>query len=328
LSLESISQLKISCELDSSELSLQSIIDGYDDAVFICGFDSLIIGFNQSCRKLLADFACYEINSQSFLIDYIDTDNTQLFRSFALSRSQAGIIASRLTLKSKNNNVEKQFQGYFSLVKSAVTKQPAAVLLRLSEHESKLDFRFRDLQLRMKQTQRALKTQRILATIDPLTGLSNRRHFMALAKQALLMQKRLEVNVGVLMLDIDYFKKINDTYGHAAGDAVLIKISKIIKANCREIDLTCRWGGEEFVILSTNAIQEKIVTLAERLRCAIEDEGFFYQGKKIPITISLGLAQAQVDEECEQVIARADDALYKAKNSGRNRLIISQPEVQ
>ena len=285
------------------------------------------MGCNKASVKLLADFINLEVKLGNFLTDCIDTDHHHLLESFNLSRSQSAVVASRLTLQSKNDDSSKEFQAYFSLVKSSNNGRPSAVMLRLSEHESKVDFRFRDLQSRMKQTQRALKTQRILATLDPLTGLSNRRHFMSLAKQALLMQKRMQVNVGLLMLDIDFFKQINDTHGHEVGDLVLKQISQIIQTNCRETDLICRWGGEEFVVLSSSANADDVITLAERLRSAIEQEVFHHEEIEIRITMSLGLANALPDEECDALVKRADYALYKAKNSGRNKLIINQLEA-
>ena len=310
-------------KLDGNELSLQSLINGFNDAIFLCHFDASLLAWNQAAKTLLSDYLCQPCSVGVPLPDILDLDSNKLFDVMQQSRSQTGVIPTRVMLKALNNGQNACFKLYCSVLRSSQNKRPKSIMLRFSLNESKLDFRFRDLQARMQQTQTALKAQRALATLDPLTGLSNRRHFLDLAKQCLLAKKRTDVQISLIMLDIDYFKQINDNYGHAVGDVVLRDISALVKDNCRENDLVCRWGGEEFIVLSTHANHAEATQLAERLRTAIEDGIFDRSNHQLRVTISLGVANAQVDESCEKLINRADEALYKAKLDGRNRAVVA-----
>jgi two-component system cell cycle response regulator len=163
-----------------------------------------------------------------------------------------------------------------------------------------------------------------MAITDGLTGLYNRRymesHLGALVEQAAARGKPLTA----LMLDIDYFKSVNDTYGHDAGDDVLREFSTRIKKSIRGIDLACRLGGEEFVIVMPETDMAVATIVAERLRRRIASEPFaIAQGTKhIEVTISIGLATLDaVDDNAATILKRADQALYRAKRDGRNRVV-------
>lgn len=125
------------------------------------------------------------------------------------------------------------------------------------------------------------------------------------------------------MMDIDYFKKINDRYGHLAGDMVLYKIGKLLKGHIRESDFSCRYGGEEFAMVLPNSNLEEAKRMCERFRELIEGKHFKYDASKFQITISIGIAEydISVDQTLMELIGRADQALYKAKEEGRNRVI-------
>jgi len=123
-----------------------------------------------------------------------------------------------------------------------------------------------------------------------------------------------------MMLDIDHFKKINDTYGHLAGDFVLKEIAKIVKNLIRKSDICGRFGGEEFVILLPNTKLSGAMKLAERIRETIQNHTFDFNGKKINVTVSIGITSVGVNDSYESLISRADEALYEAKEKGRNRI--------
>ncbi|PHR56758.1 MAG: PleD family two-component system response regulator [Robiginitomaculum sp.] len=162
-----------------------------------------------------------------------------------------------------------------------------------------------------------------LAFTDQLTGLFNRRHLDNRLKE-LSNRAGQGVETGViLMIDIDHFKRVNDTWGHQAGDAVLQQIAKHIQSSFRAIDISCRYGGEEFVILMPRADLQSAKAGAERFRKAIEEFEFAIvpDDKTIRITVSGGLAILGAGETGEQALARADAALYHAKKNGRNRMI-------
>ena len=158
------------------------------------------------------------------------------------------------------------------------------------------------------------------ATTDPLTELFNRRHFYELADHELDRSQRVGSPLSFVMLDIDYFKKVNDKFGHLVGDTVLIILAKLLKQQLRSIDLCCRYGGEEFVIClpDTNAVDAKDV--AERIRLAICQESILSTGEPdLFISVSLGVATSLKDEKVEHTLKRADAALYQAKDAGRNQ---------
>lgn len=155
-----------------------------------------------------------------------------------------------------------------------------------------------------------------MAMTDALTGLANRRRAMATIDRAVLLAARSSEPLGLIAFDIDHFKAVNDTYGHQAGDAVLKRVSEITCAQAREGDLVARIGGEEFLWLMPGAGQTILERAAERLRRAIES-GSSVAG--VPaVTVSIGLAERQAGDSALNLYARADDALYKAKESGRN----------
>jgi two-component system cell cycle response regulator len=165
------------------------------------------------------------------------------------------------------------------------------------------------------------------AITDPLTGLFNRRymqsHIATLMEQAASRRKPL----AAMVIDIDYFKSINDNYGHDAGDEVLKDFALRLKRSIRGIDLACRYGGEEFVIVMPDTDMAVAGMVAERLRRRIASEPFVIEqgGRQVPVTISIGLSALRQDTEpsdtAEALLKRADQALYRAKRDGRNRVV-------
>jgi two-component system cell cycle response regulator len=162
------------------------------------------------------------------------------------------------------------------------------------------------------------------AITDALTGLHNRRymesHLGKLVEQAASRGKPL----AVLILDIDYFKSINDTHGHDCGDDVLREFAIRVRKSIRGIDLACRMGGEEFVVVMPETDMAVAATVAERLRRRIASEPFpiEHAQKKIDVTISIGIAAMEsAHDTAAQLLKRADQALYRAKRDGRNRVV-------
>jgi diguanylate cyclase (GGDEF)-like protein len=154
-----------------------------------------------------------------------------------------------------------------------------------------------------------------IASADALTGLYNRRKFSALYLSSFLAFKQRHNEMSLIMLDIDNFKKVNDTYGHNVGDKVLVQVSHVLLKTLRNIDIVCRWGGEEFVALLPTASLENASILAEKIRVHIQELEIDLVGH---ISASFGVAQVREHEEMQEVIERADKALYLAKESGRN----------
>ncbi len=159
-----------------------------------------------------------------------------------------------------------------------------------------------------------------LAATDPLTGLSNRRNLLAIAAQVLAQAQRSGEPTAVMLADIDHFKSINDQYGHEAGDRMLVHIGNVIKQTSRAQDVVARWGGEEFLVLLPSTSAEAALALAERIRAAIANQPLGHNEQEIAVHVSLGVAVVQAGEPLDRAIARADNALYRSKEEGRNRV--------
>ncbi len=156
---------------------------------------------------------------------------------------------------------------------------------------------------------------------DGLTGVFNKRHFLSKFKEEFAYAIRHNEATSLILFDIDHFKKVNDTYGHQAGDMVLKRLAEIIAGNLREEDVLARYGGEEFAIILRNQNEQRAFVAAERLRRAVEKGEFMWEGQRILVTISLGIAtlsQARFQDPAD-MLREADEFLYESKRGGRNR---------
>jgi two-component system cell cycle response regulator len=160
-----------------------------------------------------------------------------------------------------------------------------------------------------------------LMTVDGLTDLHNKRYFTEAMEKEISRGKRYERTFSLIMFDIDHFKRINDTYGHLAGDAVLRQIGALVKSRVRHTDLPARTGGEEFAVILPEVPAQGAALLADKLRKAIEETTFRFEGTNIPVTISLGVAEWNpAVEDPDELVKRADEKLYEAKRGGRNQV--------
>lgn len=167
---------------------------------------------------------------------------------------------------------------------------------------------------------KSVEKQKSLASIDVLTGINNRRSFYDLADGIMKLGNRVGFVFSLLMIDLDFFKNINDTYGHLIGDEMLIHISKTIKNSIRKSDLFARYGGEEFVLILPDTKLDDAYRIGENIRVKISENVMRIAEKEIPISISIGIHQYTNEKSITQVIDKADSALYYAKNHGRNRV--------
>jgi diguanylate cyclase (GGDEF)-like protein len=175
--------------------------------------------------------------------------------------------------------------------------------------------------------EREMHAARLVARIDPLTRLPNRAQLLP-GLETLLQQARAQARpVCVLFFDLDHFKSINDRFGHAVGDRCLMTVGHILRRHVRATDLVARYGGEEFVLALDGARPERAAAAAEELRAAVEEEGRSIGGHPVGLTVSIGLAAARPDDSVESLLARADAALYRAKDTGRNRVALDDPAM-
>jgi len=169
----------------------------------------------------------------------------------------------------------------------------------------------------------SLNSTMAMAVIDELTGLYNRRYFERHLAMVLARAQQQDRDMTLMLLDIDYFKPVNDTFGHDVGDAVLKEFATRLQRNIRGVDLACRYGGEEFVVVMPDTDMRQALGVAERVRSAMAEQGFAAgPDQTINITVSAGLATNDRENDTpESVLKRADVALYRAKRTGRNRVV-------
>lgn len=186
----------------------------------------------------------------------------------------------------------------------------------------------------IKQSLSVIEAKRLMKTLhdstlrDPMTGLFNRRFMQDQASHLIAMTLRRKKNIGLLMCDIDYFKQVNDKYGHDAGDTILKDCTSILSASVREADLVIRYGGEEFLIMLIDIEPGDSEAVAEKVRLGVEEKGFNVNGEKIRKTISVGVSEFPHDTDAFwQAIKFADVALYQAKETGRNKVVRFEPHM-
>lgn len=159
-----------------------------------------------------------------------------------------------------------------------------------------------------------------MATTDKLTGLANRQACELFAEQAVKLARRNQEPLSAILIDIDHFKQVNDRYGHLAGDAVIKHLAETIQGCLRESDFLCRWGGEEYLLLMKGCDLNRAQIIAEHIRTTVKETPIDHAGQSIPITVSLGVAEHRDEESNTLMFGRADQALYRAKESGRDRV--------
>jgi len=219
-----------------------------------------------------------------------------------------------ITAKTDETSIEKAYDigGIDYVIKPFRPKELLARVQRELAMQKLID--------ELKKSQEELK---LLAITDPMTKLYNRRYFSEISMELFELAKRENRPLSLIMLDIDKFKTINDTYGHKVGDEAIIALGNLLRKAKRKSDVACRLGGEEFVLLLPNTAYKDAKKVAEKIRKRVEKSKIPYdEGKTLSFTVSLGVAEVDFEHEdqIESALKRADDALYEAKKSGRNRV--------
>jgi diguanylate cyclase (GGDEF)-like protein len=253
-------------------------------------------------RRIL--FSCVTCADGGRALTYIDiTSELRQETSDAVARISAERRFSSETLEDQASHLASLAE---AAEESAQNAERARCLL---EHEIA---ERRQLEIKLRQ----------MAAIDALTGALSRAELLRSAQHELEVGQLAEKKLTVLMLDVDHFKAINDSFGHAGGDRALETLVGTLRPGIRQIDLLGRLGGEEFAIVLPDTPPAAAERVAERLRVLVEGASIPFGDRLIRMTVSIGLAdQLETDRSIEQVIARADDALYRAKHAGRNRVI-------
>ena len=213
-----------------------------------------------------------------------------------------------------------------SEIMAAANEQLAAAAARAQLENEQSQLAREELESQRNELETQNHELRRQTVVDPLTGCFNRTFFNESLDQEVDVCRRTARPVGVLFMDIDRFKQLNDTHGHPFGDEVLVGTAAALKVCLRESDVLCRYGGEEFVVLARQATERGLEALAERLRAAVAACRFEFDGKPVPVTVSVGSAHAipglTDDAMSETLVREADEAMYEAKNGGRNRVVV------
>ncbi len=242
---------------------------------------------------------------------------------YSHSDNKERILSVKLVpyVDSRNHN-----NGYLVVVEDITEQKQLQHQLEVLNHSLEDKVKKRTLQLEKELSKRKAleKVLRKLADHDPLTGLLNRRSFVARVNHEINRLHRYKNDLSYMIIDIDHFKRINDTYGHLTGDMVLKAFSKKISGILRESDFIGRIGGEEFAIALPDTSMDSAKKMAERIRKEIAGHTIQYKTKSISVTVSIGLSKFMLDEKSiVEVFSRADSALYQAKNSGRNKVCVA-----
>jgi diguanylate cyclase (GGDEF)-like protein len=209
------------------------------------------------------------------------------------------------------------FLGDFSHAFNAMTNQLEQTVTRLTEAEQEARQANIELEQANAALQKSKEEYRKLSVTDRLTQLPNRLKLDQVLQQETLRSRRSQDPFAVILLDIDHFKKVNDTHGHQTGDLILQEVAQVLRQTLRETDLAGRWGGEEFLVIATSTDLEGGRALAERLRSALREKPFTDVGQ---VTCSFGVAAYQDDSTPSLLVSKADEALYQAKDRGRDRV--------
>ncbi len=298
---------EIETEIENSNKRLEKIIRTSPFPIVISRLsDDRIILANNNAVKLFG-IQPGELERYRLRDFFADADNRQL-------------LNERL-------EAEREVQDFEILVKTPTGDTPFWLLASANiidyNYDVALYSAFQDITTR-KNRENLLKNQ---ATRDPLTSLYNRRYFEEEVFKRILDSKVSGEAFSVLMLDVDHFKKVNDTFGHKVGDKVLIELAAAAERALRECDIVARYGGEEFVIFLADTNSEEGLRVAERLRETIGEVVVYTDdGREVRFTVSVGLSSSAISENIDMLIKTADEALYRAKNSGRNRVVVFTPE--
>lgn len=245
--------------------------------------------------------------------------NSQLGSDFTQLSDRAASLQS-LT------EVRDTLTHYLDELNRQLTSQNSALDACQTDTLSQLEEMRRKLQVLENETEilrMNLKLAHDRAMHDPLTGLPNRRAYSERRDQEVARWQRYRQPLSLIIWDIDWFKRINDRYGHKSGDRALLLVGQLLLNNCRETDFVARYGGEEFIMLLPNTTAENAMVLAEAIRTIIAKTGFHFNGEAVELTVSGGISEFRDGDTQEMVFERADQALYQAKQNGRNRCVMA-----
>lgn len=307
---------KAEADLATAAKFQQAIFDSISAQIAVLDQDGMIVQTNAAWRRYMSDLDFEESIGRNYLAVLKDLFAVPLSMVEAVATGLATLAAGDVSHFHVPEPIQCLCGRWWFTVKITPVHDAARRLVVTHEDVSAL--------------KRAELASLALANVDVLTGALSRQHFMTLAEQELARSLRYALPLVVLMLDLDHFKKINDSYGHSTGDAVLQRFVQSVKGVLRESDVMGRIGGEEFAVLLPNTTQEGGRALANRIIGEVRATPVAFEGQSIAYTVSIGASYLTQQLSFGALLAECDAALYRAKNGGRDRLEVSwdKPPLQ
>lgn len=303
---------KVAAEICDVPFALISLVDDdHVSSVASIGMPNAIYERDQTCcswailQDGMLEIPDLSLDQRTARLRFLTEDGMRMYAGTSLS-TKDGFHIGTLCVLDRQPRVLSDHQRELL---SGLARQVMA-LLDLRAHEQMLT--------------EALARERHLASVDMLTGLLNRRVLFERFNAEIDRSRRYNAPLSLALIDLDHFKVINDTFGHAAGDAVLSSVGEIINSSIRSSDIAGRYGGEELCIVLPQTTAEGAYALAESLRKLIEESVLTVDSKNITVTASIGVATWKTDcKDAQQILAAADEALYNAKRDGRNKTVLA-----
>jgi len=296
----------------ANEAKLRAVIESAIDGVMILNDHGVVEIFNRSCENIFG-WSGHEVIGRSLMM--VMPQEWQKLHQMIFS-GQVEVDAAKIA-------------GHARVVRG-VRRNGSQFPLEISVARAEVEGRMIYVAMVRDITERVVAEEKLfaMATQDSLTGVRNRRYFLEGLENEVARCRRHGRSLSLLILDADYFKAVNDTFGHEAGDIVLKRLAETCRTNLREVDLVGRMGGEEFAIVMPDTDPETAHMAAERLRMLVAEQRIEYDGQSLQVTMSVGMAslsgralEAPMEQVVETLMRRADKALYRAKKEGRNRVI-------
>jgi len=299
--------------MQAGEISHEALLDHLYDGVYFIDEQHAVTYWNRGAERITG-YDRKEVVGRSCLPDFLehrDTEGGMLFEGkcpAAVSMEDGAVREREVFIKHRDGH-------------------SVPVMIRSSPILNSRGDAIGGIEVFSDNSSKIYAKQRIeeleeMALLCPLTGAGNRRYAQIQLRNAFDELRRYGWPFGLLFVDIDHFKQVNDTYGHAAGDEVLCMVAHALDSSLRSFDFVGRWGGEEFIVILPNSNEEVLSAVAERCRRLIEESVTKYEGKDIRVTVSMGAVIADPEETPEMCMDRADRLMYQSKANGRNRITL------
>ncbi len=316
-----VEKARVRKELSELRQKFVDIFEFLPDATLVVDNDKKVVAWNRAMEELsgvpksemlgkgnYAYTVPFYGEARSNLLDLLDLDDQELASRYSQVRRTGSGLAAETFCPALHNGAGAHIWAVVALLHDAEGQKAGAIeAIRDISEAKRMESELLEANKRLEK----------MARIDELTGIYNRRMFLELLQAELAISCRYNTPVSLIMLDIDHFKKINDTLGHNMGDHVLQELARLVSSRIRTHDIFGRWGGEEFMVLVPQNDLEQAIQLAEILRELIASHDF---GNGLRVTASLGVTGYIYEEPTESLVERADTAMYQAKNNGRNRV--------